>query len=1191
MLLIALTAILSLTVHTEEIGIVVEKVHDPSAPHKAKVLPGDTFTSWELKPVTGLHDGAKGDFESIFHWDAFLIEQVPRGDVKLFGTRNGATQVIDIPMGDWYGIVVRPVLPSEILSRYLKGKALIDEEKIDQGIKTWESTLGMTSLKDRKDLVTWLHLKIVKERASQKAWEAALESLEKAKEYAEDPLSQIAVSEISAISYQLQSKFQKSREAFSELADRWKNLRGEGLGYAYSMNRVAVPARILGDFETAETILETTREIREKLAPGSLSLSDSLNSLGSLALYQQRLESAANYFQRTLEISEKLAPGSLKLSRLYSNLGLIAKSKEDFESSRINYDRALKIQEKIAPRSSSITISLNNLGALALDLDDFKEAQKYFLRVLEIQEKTASGGISLARTHKNLGLTASESGDFESADTYLNQALSVESKIIPGTITLAETLNMLGNLALKRGYLDRAEIYFKQVFEIRNKKIPGTILVADALNNLGAVARKRGDWDSTNDYWRRALEIKAREAPDSLSMAESLNNLGSLENDRNEFESAISYHKRAMAIREKLIPNSIGLAHSFNNIGNVENDRGNVETARIYYKQALNIIQKAAPNSIHITRALENMSSVTTEMGNFKKAKDYLIQALDIRKKLVPGSEEEARSHYMLAKTLGKMNEPSQALFHYEQAILKLESQLGRLGGSNLDKTRFQGQQKMYYQKYIELLMTQNQRTDAFEVSERARARVLHLMISERDLVLSGADIPSDLEKKRKIAAFQYDKTQQALADAHADREQTKALQVELRERRRDYNAVIKEIRKLSPGLANLHAPQPLGLTEIQKKLDDETLLLSYSVHEDRTFLFVVGKSHKLQVRTIEKSETWLRDKINAITMNLKDVGNENAFTFFQEDSKALYDLLIKPASQPLAKAKRLLIIPDGPLFSLPFNALMNGNRYLIADKSILKHVSATLFFEQQALPKRGTNQLTAFGDPVYPQEPKERFFESIFVSMTRGQSLNPLPGTRKEVSTIASLFGNKTKTFLGEEATEEQAKSLNDNPGILHFACHAFIDKQFPLNSSLALTTNLDFQEGEDNGFLQAWEIMESMRLNSDLVVLSACETGLGKEVGTEGLVGLTRAFQFAGARTIAASYWKITDETTALFMERFYTHLKNGMRKDEALRKAQIEFIEGQVSLKRGLFSGKGPDIVHPYYWAAFQLHGPGD
>ena len=152
-------------------------------------------------------------------------------------------------------------------------------------------------------------------------------------------------------------------------------------------------------------------------------------------------------------------------------------------------------------------------------------------------------------------------------------------------------------------------------------------------------------------------------------------------------------------------------------------------------------------------------------------------------------------------------------------------------------------------------------------------------------------------------------------------------------------------------------------------------------------------------------------------------------------------------------------------------------------------------------------------------------------------------------------------------------------------------MNERFPLESAVALSINvgwdpLDPDAGE-NGLLQAWEIFESLRIDADLVTLSACQTALGKEVAGEGIVGLTRAFQYAGARTVLASLWSVADESTAELMTRFYSGLKDGLPKDEALRQAQLGFINGPIVIGEGESSGER-DLSHPFYWAAFQLYG---
>jgi CHAT domain-containing protein len=205
-----------------------------------------------------------------------------------------------------------------------------------------------------------------------------------------------------------------------------------------------------------------------------------------------------------------------------------------------------------------------------------------------------------------------------------------------------------------------------------------------------------------------------------------------------------------------------------------------------------------------------------------------------------------------------------------------------------------------------------------------------------------------------------------------------------------------------------------------------------------------------------------------------------------------------------------------------------------------------------------------------------------------------PLPYTRREVEGIASLFPEGTvRTFLGAEALEEQIKSLDRDTRILHIAAHGHTDEHLPSSSFIALTipegvTRDDTESERDNGLLQVWEIFEHVRIDADLVVLSACESGLGQELGTEGLIGLTRAFQYAGARSVVASLWSVADQSTSELMIRFYRHLRDGLSKDEALRAAQIELIRGPIEVTDADGRKVRIDASAPYYWAAFQIFG---
>jgi CHAT domain-containing protein len=214
-----------------------------------------------------------------------------------------------------------------------------------------------------------------------------------------------------------------------------------------------------------------------------------------------------------------------------------------------------------------------------------------------------------------------------------------------------------------------------------------------------------------------------------------------------------------------------------------------------------------------------------------------------------------------------------------------------------------------------------------------------------------------------------------------------------------------------------------------------------------------------------------------------------------------------------------------------------------------------------------------AFADPMYPTD----------TDVVKAYGLEPLPATRDEARRIVALYpAGRAVAYLGAEATEARATTLGRGARYLHFATHALTDDRVPLDSSLVLTLPRETHEGTPNGRLQAWEIFERVRLDADLVTLSGCRTGLGAERGGEGLVGLARAFQFAGARSVVASQWAVSDRSTAELMVRFYDALNRGAAKDEALQIAQRASIHGIPP------SSGAPDTRHPFRWAAFELIG---
>ena len=206
---------------------------------------------------------------------------------------------------------------------------------------------------------------------------------------------------------------------------------------------------------------------------------------------------------------------------------------------------------------------------------------------------------------------------------------------------------------------------------------------------------------------------------------------------------------------------------------------------------------------------------------------------------------------------------------------------------------------------------------------------------------------------------------------------------------------------------------------------------------------------------------------------------------------------------------------------------------------------------------------------------------------LERTAELGPLPGARREAQAIAELFGPSAETYLGAAATEARVMEVGGRADVLHLGAHGFVDGDAPLDSGLVLAVAPGSRGRGRNGVLQAWEVFEQLRLDADLVVLSGCETGVGELLLGEGMMGLSRAFQYAGARSVVASLWAVRDASTAVFMSRFYERLRVGTSKDRALQRARMTLIastaqaDSDPSLER-------VDLSHPYHWAAFQLHG---
>ncbi len=898
---------------------------------------------------------------------------------------------------------------------------------------------------------------------------------------------------------------------------------------------------------------------------------------------------AEECYQRSLEETRRLPSPSLTEAASLNDLGILAENRGDLGRSEDYHQRALAIQQKLAPGSFAVAASLHNLGNLAWRRGDPGRALEYHRQAVAVGQSSVPSSLSVAGSLNYMGNQFWYRGEVAQAERYYRQALAIQEKLAPGGLGVGFSLGNLGNVASSRGDLARAEDYYRQALAIRQKLTPGDPAVAAYLADLAMLASARGEVGRAEDYFEQALAIRQKLAPGSLDVAATLGRLGFVAYDRGDAAQAENYIREALAIQQKLTPGGLEVANDIYLLGKIARRRGELTRAEEYYQHALEIDEKFASGTIagvSLAATLIGLGEVASDLGNLSRAEKYYQRALVIDQTAAFGGLGEAIALHALGVVMSRKGELDSAAANFDRAITLLERQTARLGGTDGVRSGFRAEYAAWYLQLEDALLAQKHLQQAYEVSERSRARSLLQMLAERDLVFA-ADVPADLERARRRNAATYDRVQAQITDLNLTREQKKLdeLVIRLRELNAEREEISEQIKKSAPHFAALQYPQPLGLTATRQVLDPGTTLLSYSVGEEHTVLFVVrpaGSEPGLSVFTLPVEKKELLTKVQEFRRIIEQhhqATDRNLITLSSE----LYNLLLKPADSVITVSDRLLIVPDGPLQILPFAALRrNGQQYLVEWKPLHSVVSATVYAELRKM-RHSVNQktleLAAFGDPVYPgqssAEKRSTADPDLGFAEERGYAFRRLPFSRGEVETITAMYAGRSKAYLGAEATEEHAKSIGGNVRYIHFATHGFLDERFPLNSALVLTIPQKVAEGGDNGLLQAWEIFEQMRIDADLVTLSACNTALGQQMSGEGLVGLTRAFQYAGAHSILASLWSVEDFWTMRLMELFYGQLRAGKSKDEGLRQAQLSLL-------------RQPGSSSPSRWAAFTLIG---
>ncbi len=744
----------------------------------------------------------------------------------------------------------------------------------------------------------------------------------------------------------------------------------------------------------------------------------------------------------------------------------------------------------------------------------------------------------------------------------------------------AKLLREWGNLFMERYLWEQARDCFLRALAVDRKVSRQNLAASWSLTGLGQVTSRSGDPTDPGRFFHAALGIREQLAPDSSDLAATLWDWGQDAVQRKDWKTAAARFQEAMTIQERATPESLYVARRLSTLGAVTYLLGERDTAERLWQRALAIGWKeGASGDLGMEGVLQGLASIAGDRNDLETAEIYLLRAIAIGNRLAPDElshEDVLHDLGLLERRQGKNERAARYLC---QAVASIERKRRAFANIQEVRMRWSAAFTVEYSDCAEALAAVGRTAEALEVAESGRARAFLDQLAERSFQFS--QLPARKAARWRRLNREYDGSERELARLRSRPQPETALERALEGKqlsiRREKARMQREYLSLDPSCY----PEPLEFGGIERTLDPGTTLLFFSVGQTRTLLFVVRPDLKRMDSPAVLRITAGASDLKKTVQEFRTAILERRFDLPELRKKGadLYQLLLGSAGPLLAGARRLLIVPDGPLHLLPFAALVRDGHYLIEWQPI--HFAASISAYQQLIARRRSPgrpfrlQLLAFGDPLYPP-PDPQALPTAEPDLRSGlmNELPPLPAARQELAALAGLFP-RSRVFLGPAATEERAKRLAPTARWLHFAVHGLLDERSPLDSALALSPPRRRRPGEDNGLLQAWEVTESMRFDAELVTLSACDTAVGREIGGEGLLSLTRAFQYAGAHSVLATLWGISDHSTEPLIERFYQRLREGASEAQALREAQMEQLR------------KSRD-VSPFSWAAFQLYG---
>ncbi|WP_198954263.1 CHAT domain-containing tetratricopeptide repeat protein [Moorena bouillonii] len=1018
--------------------------------------------------------------------------------------------------------------------------------------------------------------------------------------------------------YSSQGRYQEAESLFQQalqLRKRW--LGEEHPDVAESLNYLGVLYSSQGRYQEAEPLYQQALDLDKRLlGEQHPSVATSLNNLAGLYYSQGRYQEAEPLYQQALDLDKRfLGPDHPDVVTTLNNLAGLYYSQGRYQEAEPLYQQALDLDKRLlGEKHPSVATSLNNLAGLYSSQGRYHKAEPLYQQALQLRKRLLGEQHPFVATSlNNLAVLYSSQGRYQEAEPLFQQALQLRKRLLGEEHPdVATSLNNLAGLYYSQGRYQKAEPVFQQALQLRKRWLGDQHpFVATSLNNLAILYSRQGRYQEAEPLYKQALQLRKRLLGEQhLDVATNLNNLAELYSSQGRYQEAEPLFQQALQLMKRWLGEEHpSVATSLNNLAGLYSSQGRYQEAEPLYQQALQL-RKRVLGEEHpsVATTLNNLAGLYSSQGRYQKAEPLYQQALQLRKQLLgPDHPFVAITLNNLALLYHAQSKITSALELFEQGLEVEERNLhsNLVAGSEPQKQKYLYTISDTTDQVISLHLNaaaNNARAARLALTTvlRRKGRVLDFITNSQQILRQSLDPESqrlldDLNATRtQLANLTYNRPPNLPLEDYQERfkslsEQANQLEDQISRRSPDFrtanhSVTIEAIQKLIPAntaLVELVKYRPFNPKAKEGKPWGPPRYAAYVLHSQ-------GDPQGIDLGEVELIEP----DLELFRLSLQDKKTPTAD--LKQAARQVDQRLMEPVRKLLGSTRYILLSPEGELNLIPFEALVDQQQQYLVENYRFSYLTSGRDLLRLSQESASQTPPVVLGNPDFDRSAGELIANQNHSNLpsahlTRSIDLSkldfsPLPGTAEEVQEIAKKLG--VDPLLGAKATESAVKQVN-SPRILHIATHGFFENspnpELPtlydnpmLLSGLVLAGVKQKPTAPENGVLTALEAVGLNLSGTELVVLSACDTGSGRISSGEGIYGLRRAFVIAGSQTQLISLRKVEDKATKELMLAYYQRLLDqNMGRTEALRQTQLQLL-------------KDKEYQHPYYWASFIVSG---